>query len=193
MIHHMQETKKKTKSFQQKIPKNIQKEKVLDKNKNKPNELKKLPVASTTATAAATAAALLEAEEDMDSPPLYQYESEDGLGSYEGIVDPGSPMRVKKASSSNKSMKNIVGAARAGGIGGGQDLSSSSSEPLTSLGAATDDDWVPKGRVGGRIRRIQGPDLHHVTKPSECISGIHYPPPVVRLPTNASGEKEKRI
>jgi len=127
-------------------------------------------VASAAATAAAAAAALLEAEEDMDSFPPNQYDSDDGLGSYEGIVDLGSPVRVK----------NVVGAARAGGIGGGKDsLSSSSSEPPTSPGAAADDDWVPKGRVGARIGRIEGPDLHPVTKPPEHISSIHYPPPVV--------------
>jgi len=127
-------------------------------------------VASAAATAAATAAALLEAEEDMDSPPLNQYDSDDGLGSYKGIVDLESPVRVN----------NIVGAARAGGIGGGKDSSSSSSsEPPTSPGAAANDDWVPKGRVGARIGRIEGPDLRPVTKPPECISGIHYPPLVV--------------
>jgi len=111
-----------------------------DKNKrNKQNELKKLPVASAAATAAAAAAALLEAEADMDSTPPNQYDSDDGLGSYKGIIDLESPVRLEKASSSNKTMKNIVDAARAGGIGGGKDSSSSSSsEPPTSLGAAAD-------------------------------------------------------
>jgi len=149
-------------------------------------------VASAAATAAATAAALLEAEEDMDSPPLYQYESDDGLGSYNRIVDPGSPMRVEKVSSSNKSMKNIVGAARAGGVGGGKDSSSSSSsEPPTSPGAAANDDWVPKGRVGARIGRIERLDLCPVTKPPEHISGIHYPPLVVRLPKKCFRRERK--
>jgi len=50
-------------------------------------------VASAADTAAAAAAALLEAEEDMAI-----HGSNDGFGSYEGNVDPESPLRVEKAS-----------------------------------------------------------------------------------------------
>jgi len=163
---------------------------VPEKKKNKQNESNKLPVASAAATAAAAAAALLEAEEDMDSTANHQYDTDDGLGSYEGIVVPESPVRSEKASSSQKKKKNIVGVARAGGVGG-KDSSSSSSERPSSPGVTADDDWVPKGRAGARIGRTEGPDLRPVTKPPERISGIHYPPPVLRLPKNAPGEKEK--
>jgi len=131
-----------------KLPAKIQKN-ILKENKKmsqikilkKQNESKKLPVVA--ATAAAAASALLEADEDMDYLPPYQYNSDDGLGSYEGYVDPESPGRVDKASNSKK---NIV--ARAGGVGGGKDSSSSSSsEPPISPGAANNDDWIPKGRL----------------------------------------------
>jgi len=77
------------------------------KEKNKQNESNKLPVASAAATAAAAAAALLEAEEDMDSTAPNQYDSDDGLGSYEGIVDPESPVRLEKLISSQKKRKML--------------------------------------------------------------------------------------